>query len=456
MIQSVITYVTNFYHSSPYVFSIIVAFLIWYTFQYFTDQPKKDTITDSSSSSSKSITPISNVSSSSNIASSSTSTSSVTKKVPSSSFNDYKCTELFEWDPDTDYLSSGSSCKVYVCRLRSEYKPYFPDVPTNLVVKEYIISDIRKNIQQNKGNLATLKLLMKQAEREYTALCLVRHPQVVCLVHMFKEYNNTTQENPRISSSSQMSKTDSFPDAVYVVMEKAPTVPAGELLKTMTVSQLKFLSLFAGPTDLHYYFSTRNRMSEQQVALIMYQILLAVRQLHNINLVHRDLKPANILIFGEKSTKYGIIPICKLGDFGLARDATTINAQGQNIDTEKTFGTGTPLYIAPEAFHKVSTGSAVYGTEFDIFSLGTILFNLLTKEFPYDLNIFMSDMLNMIEKVQIQWNIAEKLQLSTSSIQLMKAMTNSNGKLRPNIDTILKDAWFDKVRSDAIEMFGTF
>jgi serine/threonine protein kinase len=91
------------------------------------------------------------------------------------------------------------------------------------------------------------------------------------------------------------------------------------------------------------------------------QTLRAVSELHGRGLVHRDLKPANILV-----DRRGVV---KLVDFGilLPRDAVaTRNVQG------------TPAYLAPEQ----STGSAAAPAA-DVFSLGVILFELLTGQHPF-------------------------------------------------------------------------
>ena len=100
--------------------------------------------------------------------------------------------------------------------------------------------------------------------------------------------------------------------------------------------------------------------SHSQVALFVYQLLIALRELHENNIIHRDVKPSNIGIRSDYTLK--------LLDFGMAREKSPDNSR-------MTSGVQTLIYRAPEIFLNSS-----YDYKVDIWSLGCIFAELLTGE----------------------------------------------------------------------------
>ena len=135
--------------------------------------------------------------------------------------------------------------------------------------------------------------------------------------------------------------------------------------------------------DLFDRIIDRGKYPEPRARFVMRMLLDAVKYLHDHNIVHRDLKPENILLVDEGTNSQ-----VKLTDFGLAKKASR--------EGLKTF-CGTPQYFAPEVLDRkegtgapgttaggVSAATARYGFKADMWSLGVVLYIMLSGSFPFD------------------------------------------------------------------------
>jgi len=105
-------------------------------------------------------------------------------------------------------------------------------------------------------------------------------------------------------------------------------------------------------------------LPSQQVLQIVASVADALDYAHGQGVVHRDVKPPNIMLLKQR--------VVKVMDFGIAKMATASKTQPSLI-------VGTPRYMSPEQ----ATGKDVDGRS-DVFSLGVVLFELLTGERPFD------------------------------------------------------------------------
>jgi serine/threonine protein kinase len=113
---------------------------------------------------------------------------------------------------------------------------------------------------------------------------------------------------------------------------------------------------------------------------VAHQVLLGLEHAHTKGIVHRDIKPGNILL-----TRYGKI---KITDFGLAK-----LTQSQTQETAADSILGTPLYMSPEQ----AFGESV-DCRSDLFSLGTMLYEMLTGKQPFADENYMGVIQNIINK----------------------------------------------------------
>ena len=109
-------------------------------------------------------------------------------------------------------------------------------------------------------------------------------------------------------------------------------------------------------------------MSESQVARVVHQIFEGIQYLRSLGIAHRDLKPANILLDKSQNASEGIQ--VKITDFGLSK---IFDPSEKQLDS-----CGTLSYIAPEVLTKQG-----YSHEVDVWSVGCILYKMLTDTAPF-------------------------------------------------------------------------
>jgi len=157
-------------------------------------------------------------------------------------------------------------------------------------------------------------------------------------------------------------------------------------------------------------YSQDNKLNTKQILTLFYQVLDAVQYAHNRGIVHRDIKPENILVTNE-----GVV---KLLDFGIAM-ATENSTQHLTQLTKTGEIVGTLAYMSPEQVSGVHN----IDTRADVYSLGVVLYQLLSNALPHKLD-------------------ANKIFIAISKIieDLPEKLTTQNAEIDNNLANIVHHA----------------
>ena len=173
-----------------------------------------------------------------------------------------------------------------------------------------------------------------------------------------------------------------------------------------------------------YMKNNKFDFTERRAAELIYQLAKGLKYLHKYGIIHRDLKPDNIMLT-EASDKGNI----KIMDFGLSK---ILGKKEKSID-----GFGTLTFVSPEVLIRKP-----YNKEVDIWSLGVILYLMLSGDLPFD---DPDDDEQKIAKSIVYQDVKfpqEKFgKRSKAVIDLIKGCLTKEPKNRIKIDEILKGEW---------------
>lgn len=131
-------------------------------------------------------------------------------------------------------------------------------------------------------------------------------------------------------------------------------------------------------TDLADVLESEQRLPLDRCLRIARQICSSLSEAHQLGIIHRDLKPENIFITRTTTGEEFI----KVLDFGLAKILRS-EGRSETFETQKGALLGTPYYMAPE---QIDTDIGAVSGRTDLYSLGALLFRMLTGHYAYDGN----------------------------------------------------------------------
>uniref|UniRef100_A0A6M2E762 Protein kinase domain-containing protein n=1 Tax=Populus davidiana TaxID=266767 RepID=A0A6M2E762_9ROSI len=160
--------------------------------------------------------------------------------------------------------------------------------------------------------------------------------------------------------------------------------------------------------DLAGYIQRHGKVTEAVARHFMRRLAAGLQALQEKHLIHRDLKPQNLLLLSNDLT-----PQLKIGDFGFARSL----ASSDLADTL----CGSPLYMAPEIIQNKK-----YDAKADLWSVGAVLFQLVTGKPPFDGNSQYQLFQNILTSTELRFPQGALEELHPDCVDLCRSLLCRN------------------------------
>jgi serine/threonine/tyrosine protein kinase RAD53 len=313
------------------------------------------------------------------------------------------------------YNPSKASASQTTGVARDEQGIYRDFVIKNEVIGQGAFATVKKAIERLTGKLYAVKIINRRkalntssaiggVDRELSILSKLNHPNIVYLHSFYEDMDN-----------------------FYLVME---FVPGGDLMD---------------------FVAANGAIGEDACQVITKQILEGIAYVHKKGILHRDLKPDNILIMQDDPI------LVKITDFGLAKIS-------DNATFMKTF-CGTLAYLAPEVIlgkygaqqlqrDSIAGKSSNYSCLVDIWSLGCLVYVLLTSHLPFN-GKTQEQMFQKIQSGEFHESPLNTYKVSQNARDFLKCCLQVNPRLRFSASEALKHVWLRGIDDEQVSQEGS-
>ena len=236
-----------------------------------------------------------------------------------------------------------------------------------------------------------------------------------------KEYRDNETGKHLAFKTVQLDKMPSCYAEVQILRELKGLHPSFLEIENAHIvdNTLTLITEVAPGVELFYHILEYEKLLKvSQVKIIFYRLLEAMAIAHQKKITHRDLKPENIMIHEGDDGEITV----KILDWGMAV-----------VDLQPELASGSPNYVAPE----VINAEKLTGPWNDVWSLGTILFTMLTQMMAFNA-IEIPRLFTQIRNMEVRYDVVG---LTPGSIKLLKRIFVHH-KSRATCRDLLEDEWF--------------
>uniref|UniRef100_A0A3P9B441 MAP/microtubule affinity-regulating kinase 3 n=1 Tax=Maylandia zebra TaxID=106582 RepID=A0A3P9B441_9CICH len=298
-------------------------------------------------------------------------------------------------------------------------RPPLVQVIENSAGQESKLSSVRSSTSRGRNSVATTtsdeqphignyRLLKTIGKGNFAKVKLARH------VLTGKEVAVKIIDKTQLNSSSLQKL---FREVRIMKMLNHPNIV--KLFEVIETEKTLYLVMeYASGGEVFDYLVAHGRMKEKEARAKFRQIVSAVQYCHQKCIVHRDLKAENLLLDADMNIK--------IADFGFSNEFTL----GNKLDTF----CGSPPYAAPELFQ----GKKYDGPEVDVWSLGVILYTLVSGSLPFD-----GQNLKELRERVLRGKYRIPFYMSTDCENLLKKFLILNPSKRGSLEQIMRDRWMN-------------